>query len=209
MKKLMTAATLALFAACGSTTNTTDAGLAYDNSAKILDYLEGKTMTMQGDDIPTYPNGFNENVNFGASTQCYHSTKITTTGANFAVSTVLGQLNSLDGGAVGVGSVGKCDRTAVGNTVAFTSNTLVVDKVQGNAECFDILASYTGFAQEGRGKISADGKTVTLELFFKDRTIGHSCADGAVGSSTVKFASTDGGATPAFTGNALQVYRIP
>lgn len=207
MKKLMTAAVALFVAACGGTT-TVDAGLPYDTSAKILDYLEGKTMTMQGDDIPTDPNGFNENVNYGASTQCYHSTKITTTGANFAVSTVLGQLNSLDGGAVALFGVGKCDRTAMGNTVAFTSNTLVVDKVQGNAACFDILATYTGFAQEGRGSIAADGKTVTLELFFKDKTIGHSCADGAVGSNTVKFASADGGTTP-FAGKGLQVYRIP
>lgn len=133
-------------------------------------------------------------------------------GAPTMTTTDSGTVVTVDAGTVDAGTPVKtytCDNKTKTTTVMFTSNTLVISNVKdAAASCFDILASYTGFAQEGRGSISADGKTVILELYFKDKTIGHSCADGAVGSSTVKFAAVGGAAPVAFTGNAQQTYRI-
>lgn len=208
--------------ACGSPMSTTDAGtgggsgsgsdagtgggggsttLDFSTSAKISAYLEGKTMVMTGADIPTSPNGFNENLNFGANTQCYQKVSIATLAGNFNVTSDLGTLNAnADGGIVGM-----CDRTTKSNTSSFTSTAVLIENVSNNGECFDITATYTGFSQQGRGKISADGKTVTLELFFA--ATNHRCADGAVGASGVMLSTQNG--PVAFTGNAQQVYRIP
>jgi hypothetical protein len=213
MKQILFAALAVMTAAaCGSTDTGTDAGIdagidagqAYDSSAKILNYFDNKSMVMAGTDIPVAPLGFNQNVNYGAASQCYHQVTIATLAEEFTVTSILGVIHAATDG----GFVGSCDNTAVGATVAFTSSSVLITNVKGNASCFDILATYTGFAQEGRGMISADGKTVSLELYFSNQTIGHSCADGAVGSGTAKFAATDGGTTP-IVANTVQVYRIP
>lgn len=221
MKKLLTFCALVAISglvACGGTTNTPDSGTGggsgggtatgggnggndFSTSARIMAHLEGKTMVMEGSDIPTSPNGFNENIDFGASTQCYQKVAIATLAGQFTVTSDLGTLNAPgDGGAVGM-----CDRTTKSNTVSFTSTAVLIDNVSNNGECFDITSTYNGFSQEGRGSISADGKTVTLELFFA--ATGHRCADGAVGATGVQLA-TQGGPVP-FTGDAKQVYRIP
>ncbi|PZR15347.1 MAG: hypothetical protein DI536_07785 [Archangium gephyra] len=183
--------------ASGGGTGTND----FSTSARILAHLEGKTMVMQGDDIPTSPNGFNENIDFGASTQCYQKVSISTLASQFTVTSDLGTLNKMpDAGAVGM-----CDRTTKANTVMFTSMSVLIENVANNGECFDITSTYNGFKQEGRGSISADGKTVTLELYFA--ATGHRCADGAVGATGVQLATQAG--PVAFTGNAKQVYRLP
>jgi len=62
--------------------------------------------------------------------------------------------------------------------------------------------NYGTFQQEGRAKFSADGLTMTLEIFFAGQTTGADCASGDVGSGGI----VRNGA--AFTGNALQVYRL-
>jgi hypothetical protein len=204
-KNLMLAAAVAGLVGCGSTT-TTDAGvdagttLDFSTPVKIVDYLEGKTMVMTGTDIPTSPLGFSENLYLAAATQCYNKVSIQTLAGNFIVTSDLGQLNRPDGGVVGT-----CDRTVKAATVAFTSSALLIEHVANNGGCFDITATYTGFKQEGRAKISADGKTVTMELYFA--ALGHRCADGAVGSGGVTVVTSAG--SVAFTGNAQQVYRIP
>jgi hypothetical protein len=176
--------------------------LDLSTAAKINAYLEGKTMTMQGADIPSHPNGYNEDVNFGSASQCYAKVAISQLSGQFNVSSDLGTIvANADGGIVGA-----CDHTRVA-TAAFTSTAVLIDNVQGNATCFDITATYNGFSQEGRGKITDDGKTVTLELFFGGQATGHRCADGAVGATGVQI-SVQGNTVP-FTGNAQQVYRIP
>lgn len=157
-------------------------------------------MVMTGVDIPSHPNGFNQNVNFGASTQCYKSTTIAVAAGTWNVTSQLGTLN----GAPTVGSVGTCDNaTAFGSPLTFSSSTVLIENVAGNATCFDITVTYTGFSQEGRGAFSADGKTLRLELFFGGQATGHRCASGAVGSGGVTLNAS------AFTGNAVQTYRIP
>ena len=45
------------------------AGGGYNTVAKINAFLEGKTMVMEGSDIPSHPLGYDENTNFGAATQ--------------------------------------------------------------------------------------------------------------------------------------------
>lgn len=168
------------------------------SQAQIDAYLDGKTLTMEGNDIPTDPNGFNENVDFGPNTQCYNRSTLELNGATFTVTSDLGTLENIDPNTM----VGTCDRTNVSNTLMFNSQSHVFENVQGNAECFDVTFTYNGFAQEGRGSISADGLTVSFELFFVTQATGIRCADGAVGSGGITLAGN------AFTGDAVQVYRV-
>jgi opacity protein-like surface antigen len=198
MKQTLIAATAAvLLAACGSSSS--DSTPKLDSVASIGTYLDAKTLVMTGADIPSHPNGYNQNMNLGAATQCYNSTTIAIASGVWHVTSKLGTLN----GAPTVGSVGTCDRaTVAGSDVKFDSTTVLIENVAGNGTCFDISVTYTGFGQEGRGAFSADGKTLQLELYFNGKATHHRCADGAVGSTGV----TVNGA--AFTGNAVQTYRI-
>ena len=177
----------------------TGADLELDTADKINAYLEGKTLTMEGDNIPTHPNGFDENANFGQATQCYHSTVMEVLGGTFKVTSQLGTLND----APTEGDVGTCDRTTVAGELMFDSTLHVVENITGNAECFDFTVTYAGFGQEGRGMISPDGSEIHLELFFTDQAVGHRCADGAVGAPDT---ITLNGA--AFAGDAVQRYMI-
>jgi hypothetical protein len=196
--KLLALAACTLAAACGGTDGGTTT-LTLTSATAISTFLEGKTMVMTGADIPTSPNGFSENVNYGASTQCYNKTSIQVASGVWNVTTLLGTLN----GAPTALSVGTCDRTTVkGSALTFSSTAVQIANVSGNATCFDVTVTYAGFTQEGRGDISADGKTVQMELYFGGKATGHRCADGAVGASTVKLGGV------AFSGNAVQTYRI-
>lgn len=180
----------------GSTTTTTVTENPYDTAAKINAYLEGKTLTMAGADIPSDPNGYNENVNFGQATQCYNKTVMMPAAAAWHVESTLGTLSN----APNTGDVGTCEHDKPGTTVMFDSTAILVENV--SADCFDFTATYVGFGQEGRGSISADGKVLKLEIFFKDQATGHRCGDGAVGAKSVKLSGAD------FAGNAVQTYQI-
>jgi hypothetical protein len=138
--------------ACGAMTSTdagidagtSDAGNDFSTAGKILAHLEGKTMVMTGMDIPTSPNGFNENLYFGANTQCYTKVSISTLASNFQVASDLGTLNrNADGGIVGM-----CDRTTIANTASFTSTAVLIENVANNGQCFDSTSTYTGFSQQ-------------------------------------------------------------
>ncbi|APR75172.1 putative lipoprotein [Minicystis rosea] len=168
----------------------------YDTADKINTYLDGKTLTMSGADIPTDPNGYNENVNFGQASQCYASVVMTPTAAMWHVDSTLGTLND----APNTGDKGTCDHGTPGQKLSFDSTAILIENV--TADCFDFTATYVGFSQEGRGQIAADGKTLKLELFFGGQATGHRCGDGAVGAKTVKIKGAD------FTGNAVQVYKV-
>jgi len=201
MKRILaTALAATLLAACGGDDDSGPTAPTLDTASAISTYLAGKSWKMAGADIPAFPNGFNENTNYGASTQCYNETVIQTN-ANWIVTSKLGTLS----GAPTVGSTGTCDNaTAVGSPLTFTSTAILIENVSGNGDCFDVTATYTGFAQAGRGKFSADGKTMTLELYFSTQATKNRCADGAVGSATVTLLGTanyDGS-------KSLQVYRL-
>jgi hypothetical protein len=171
----------------------------YDTADRIKAHLEGKTLVMEAGNIPSHPNGLNEDVNNGSLTQCYQKTAISVTGGNFAVTSTLGTLRD----APTVGSTGTCDHaTASGNPLSFTSTAVLIENVKQNGACFDISISYPGFKQVGRGKLSGDGKTVSMELFFENQAVGANCEAGPVGSRTIKISNAD------FTGNARQVYAV-
>ena len=55
-----------------TTNNTNGGGTMFDSATKIGAFLDGKELVMEGDNIPTHPNGFSEDVNLGANTQCYN-----------------------------------------------------------------------------------------------------------------------------------------
>ena len=200
MKKLAaTAAAALLLAACGGSSDTV-APPTLSSPAAIATYLDGKSMLMTGADIPTHPNGYNENQNFGASTQCYKSVAMSIAAGTWNVSSQLGTLN----GAPTVGSIGTCDNaTALGSPLTFSSTAVLIENVAPNGTCFDITVTYTGFSQAGRGAFSADRKTLLLELYFGAQATHNRCADGNPGAAGVLLN------TVAFTGNAVQTYRIP
>lgn len=201
MKRILaTALAATLLAACGSSNDNTNTTPTLTTAAEIKTYLDGKTWKMTGADIPAFPNGFNANTNYGAATQCYNETVIATN-ANWAVTTKLGTLT----GAPTVGSTGTCDKTTVfGSPLTFNSTAILIENVSGNGDCFDVTATYATFAQAGRGKFSADGKTMTLELYFATQATKNRCADGAVGSATVTLNTV-----PNYDGSkSLQVYRL-
>lgn len=169
---------------------------AYDTPEKINAYLEGKTLTMEGDAIPSHPNGYDENVNFGNATQCYTKVTMSPSSTSWHVVSSLGTLS----GAPNTGDTGTCDHTMASGEITFDSTAILIENV--TVECFDFTATYVGFAQEGRGRLSADGKTLDLELYFKGQAAGHRCGDGGVGDASVTLNGMP------FSGDAVQVYSI-
>ncbi|WP_224368653.1 hypothetical protein [Hyalangium versicolor] len=202
-KKLLSAVVVCAlgFIGCGGDdddTNKPPAVPKFDTVDNIQNYLEGKKLVMEGDNIPAFPNGFSEDLDLGANSQCYHDTVITVSSRNFKVVSTAGTLRNVDPQT----KIGDCDRTvANGSPQTFDSKAVLIENVKADASCFDISIDY-GFKQEGRGSISADGKTITLELYFENQALGADCASGAVGAQTVTLNSKP------FTGNAKQVYTI-
>lgn len=170
----------------------------FGSASKLSAYLDGKTLTMQGASIPSHPNGYDEHVNFGQATQCYHRVTMTPLAGRYHVASELGTLMD----APNPGTRGRCEREAMSAELSFDSTAALIENVRGNGACFDFTITYPGFGQEGRGSISADGATLVLELFFKDQAIGHRCGDGDVGAPTVTLSQA------AFTGDARQTYAV-
>jgi hypothetical protein len=202
-KKLLSAVVLCAlgFVGCGGedTTNPPPAVPKFNTADNVRNWLDGKKMLMEGTNIPSHPNGYDENVNYGAGTQCYNKVEMLAASGNFDVTSTLGTLRN----APAVGSRGTCDRAAPsGAPLRFTSTAVLIENVATDASCFDITITYQGFKQLGRGNLSADGKTLTLEIYLGDNISGANCASGAIGSATV----VRGGA--AFTGNAQQIYTV-
>ncbi len=169
------------------------------SEAQILAFLDGKTITMPAAAVPSHPNGFDQNVNFGQATQCIHEVQMSVAGGAFRVATSMGTLN----GAPEVEDVGSCDRdTPDGNELTFDTTAARIENVRDDGGCFDITLTYAGFGQEGRGAVSADRTEIRLELFFRDQAVGHRCADGDVGEPTITLNQET------FTGDAVQRYRV-
>ena len=188
----------------GGGTTDSGSGNALNSPTRILAFLEGKTLTMQGNNIPTHPNGFTENADFGAATQCYNRTTITVAGGNFTITSIAGTL-------VGAAPNVTCDRTMAGATIGpFSSNTLTINNVNApRADCFDVQIDFTGFTQVGRAKFSPDQSQLWMELYFAANSpSGHTCADGAVGPQTGALTQTIQGNVLPFTGDAVQKYVI-
>jgi predicted small lipoprotein YifL len=169
-----------------------------NTQAKINAALVGKTLTMTGEDIPSHPNGLDEDVDYAQATQCYHAVSMTVVNENtYAVVSELGTLRNVSNGR------GECDHSPTPNRLEFTSSGVAIENVKEDGSCFDVTYSFPGgLVQEGRGQVSQDGKTLKLELYFQYLATGHRCADGAVGSNSVIIKGAP------FTGNAVQTYRI-
>lgn len=169
-----------------------------DPNTQVGTKLEGKTLVMEGANIPSHPNGFNEDMNLEGSTQCYSKTTMQVGNNTYTVTSVLGTLRD----APQKFNIGTCDHEAAGATAQFTSTAVLIENAKADLSCFDATFTYNGFGQEGRGSLSADGRTLKLELFFTGQAIGHRCADGEVGAPTVTLNKT------AFTGNAVQTFVV-
>lgn len=177
-----------------------------DTVARVQAFLEGKKLVMEGANSPSHPNGLNENVYFGASTQCYKKTTINVASNNFNVTADLGTWRSLDGGTPANGTLGTCDRTVISAPFTANSMSVLIANVQGNATCFDVDVTYNAYGQEGRGAIDVDAGTVKMELFFKNGAVNMRCADGVPGATGVKQVVM--GTQYPFAGNAVQTYVI-
>ncbi|HZO14796.1 MAG TPA: hypothetical protein VFB62_16090 [Polyangiaceae bacterium] len=185
---------------CGSSPGDPTQGPSAELSTpeRIEGYLESKILLMEGSSIPTHPNGYSRDVNFGQATQCYNRVEMLLTASNFNVDTTLGTLMN----APEPGDVGTCDQASEATKLEFVSTSYVVENIQGDAECFDFTITYPGFGQEGRGRISEDRSELELEIFFLDQATGHRCADGAVGAGGIVLKGEP------FSGDAVQVYKI-
>lgn len=205
MKKTLLGAalvgTLAL-AGCGSSDDDSSNAPTLNTPTAINAYLEGKTWLMAGDDLPAMPNGFSEDV--AAFNQCYNQVQIQVAAATWNVHSVMGTIDATP----------NCTHQANGTVLDFASENArlgadatvggAAGKIVGNGECFDISVNYGSFTQEGRGSFSADGKTLSLELYFAGQATGATCTDGAVGSGIKKFLGTDVTTQP----DSVQVYRL-
>ncbi|MCP3099202.1 hypothetical protein LZ198_10005 [Myxococcus sp. K15C18031901] len=194
-KKLMSAVMLCALSlvGCGDDNDPVVEKPKLDSSANILAFLEGKTLTMEGANIPSHPNGFSEDTDYGASSQCYQKVTMSVAGGNFKVDSIPGTIQE-----------GACNHELAKNPLSFTSTTVLIENVATDGSCFDVTFTFPGgLVQEGRGGFATDQKTLKLELFFKNQSTGSRCAAGAVGAAgTVTL-----NASP-FTGNAVQTYAI-
>lgn len=164
----------------------------------VFAFLQSSTWRMPSADIPSHPNGYDENVNFGQATQCLHEVRIESNDRSLAIVTVPGTLRD----APRSGDQGACDRAAVGGSeLIFDTTAVLIENVRDGGRCFDITLTYSGFGQEGRGSIGPDGDTLELELFFRDQAVGHRCASGEVGSPSVTLNQER------FNGTAVQLYQ--
>lgn len=170
----------------------------FASPSKLMAFLDGKTLNMSGARIPSHPNGYDEDLNFGQATQCYKQVTMRPGSGRVQVVSELGTLN----GAPMAGDRGECDHGSLSAQLTFDSTAVLIENVKEDGSCFDFTITYPGFGQEGRGSVDAEGTTLVLELFFKDQATGHRCAAGEVGAPTVTLSQR------MFTGDARQTYTI-
>ncbi|NNB90778.1 hypothetical protein HJC10_31395 [Corallococcus exiguus] len=204
MKKTLSSAMLLCalsLTGCGeeATQEPVDSAPKLDSQSNILAFLEGKTLVMEGDNIPSHPLSLDEDINWGSASQCFQKVSIGVGGNNFHVTSTPGTIRN----STGVGQAGStCDHAAAQNALVFDSKAVTLSNITAGGSCFEILVDYGSFKQEGRVSISSDTKKISMELYFEAKATGWHCADGAVGAKTVSVSGQ------AFTGNAVQVYDI-
>jgi len=133
-KKLLSAVVLCAlgFVACGDDDVTPPAPVVpkFDTESNIRTWLDGKKLLMEGANIPSHPNGFDEDINYGAGSQCYQKVEMNIANNNFQVISTLGTLRN----APNFGDKGECDHaTANGSPLNFTSVTSLIENVKGAA----------------------------------------------------------------------------
>lgn len=183
---------------CSPSDHTCALSPRFDTAAKILSYLDQKTLLETGADLPSHPFGIVDNVNYGAASQCYSRIVLTVMGGVVHNRVTLGTL----GNAPNPGDQGTCDHNTASSELAYSSTALSIDHVSGDGACFDIDVTYPAFGTVGRGTISADGRELRLELYFQGQATGQRCADGQPGAATVSLSGTP------FSGDAVQIFRV-
>lgn len=173
-------------------------GPRFTSREEIMAHLEGKTLLMTGANVPSHPHGFDEDVNYGSSTQCFQSVTKQVSAGTFQETAVMGTLRN----ASNIGGRGECDHDTASSTLNVTATSVIIENVQADGSCFDALVTYPSFQTRGRGRMSQDGLTLSLEVFFASQTTGHRCADGELGARTVTLNGQP------FTGDAVQVYTL-
>jgi hypothetical protein len=169
-----------------------------DPNKQVATKLEGKTLVMEGANIPSHPNGYNEDMNLEGGTQCYSKTTMVVGNGTYTVTSILGTLRD----APKRFDVGTCDHETAASTLQFTSTAVSIENARADLSCFDATFTYGTLSQSGRGSLSADGKTLKLELFITGQATGNRCADGEVGAATVTLNGSP------FTGNAVQTFIV-
>ncbi|RKH30286.1 hypothetical protein D7Y13_26650 [Corallococcus praedator] len=201
-KTLLSAMMLCTLGLSGCGDDTTDPPVTQpklDSQSNILAFLEGKTLVMEGDNIPSHPLSLDEDINWGSASQCFQKVTIGVGGNNFHVNSVPGTIRE----SSGVGQPGStCDHAAAQNALVFDSKAVTLSNIAADGSCFEVLVDYGSFKQEGRARFSEDTKKLSMELYFEAKATGWHCADGAVGAKTVSASGQP------FTGNAVQVYEI-
>lgn len=171
----------------------------FTTSAEILAFLEGVTLVEEGANIPSHPQGYSEDVNYGSATQCYSGITVEVRSGQVHQQLVFGSLE----GAPTTGSVGTCNRGVAVQQIDVTSTALDIRNIQGDAECFDIDITFAGYGLQGRGRIMPGAREVQLEVYFRDQAVGMRCADGLVGAPrTVQLNGMP------FTGDAVQRFDV-
>lgn len=171
----------------------------FTTSADILAFLEGVTLVEEGSNIPSHPQGYSEDVNYGSATQCYSRVTVEVRRGQVHQQLVLGRLD----GAPSVGSTGTCNHAVAVQQLDVSSTALELRNIQGDAECFDIDIVYSGYGLQGRGRIVPGAREVQLEIYFQDQATGMRCADGPVGAPrTVQLNGMP------FTGDAVQRFDV-
>ncbi|MEL6546408.1 MAG: hypothetical protein AAFQ82_17410 [Myxococcota bacterium] len=163
--------------------NNNSQALDFSSQTAILSFLDGKTMVMEGANVPA---GLKIPI-----TGCIDRTEIDIVSETLTVTS--------DVGAV-VGDA--CDFTSVSTADSFVSTAVSFTNVASDGSCFDVEITYPGLAQEGRGAINADGTEFLFEVFAVNTFGGIRCSDGNPGDDTVTFG---GNATPT---DVLQTYVI-
>ncbi|HZI03508.1 MAG TPA: hypothetical protein VEZ71_05770, partial [Archangium sp.] len=85
---------------------TPDTGPKYNTADKVRTFLEGKTLVMEGNNIPTSPNGISEDLLFDPSTQCYNKVTMQVASGNISVTSVRAVVE----GTSTQGTLGNCNR---------------------------------------------------------------------------------------------------
>jgi hypothetical protein len=198
---LVLAAALGCAACSGGGARDAGAGLDLSSASQILGQLAGNTWVMAGADLPPYPNGVNQDLDLGANSECFVSSTLTLDGGVLVNQLELGLVAPVpDAG------ITRCDHTTSTGTMTLTSSSLRLDNVAADGTCFDLTIGYGRFGEEGRGQMSPDGQTVTLELYFSGWATRDRCQDGPVGDGGVQLIIA--GKLVPVLGDARQVYRV-
>src|SRR5688572_4935687 len=85
-KKLLSAVVLCAlgFVGCGGDDggNQPPPVPTFNTADAIRNWVEGKKLVMEGANIPSHPNGYDEDVNYGSATQCYTKVEMNVASGN-------------------------------------------------------------------------------------------------------------------------------